>query len=60
MDFDEASITGTQGGSSSATTKKKQVGNVKLVPRSVSNNAQELRTTLCNQAHSPSPAWSYH
>ena len=35
MDSDEVSITGTQGRSSSTTTKKKQVGNIKLVSRSV-------------------------
>ena len=60
MDSDEVSVAGTQGGSSSTTTTKKQVGNVKLVPRSVSNNTQELRTMLPNQVCSPSLALSYH
>ena len=41
MDSDEASVAGTQGGFSSTIRKKKQVGNIKPVPRSVSNNTQE-------------------
>ena len=60
MDSDKASVAGTQGGSSSATIKKKQVGNVKPVPRSLVNNTQELRMTLPNQLHSPSSMWLYH
>ena len=60
MDYDDTSVNGTQGGSSNVTTKKKQIGNVKLVPRSVVNNTQELRMMLPNQIHSPSPMWSYH
>ena len=36
MDSDEASVTGAQGG-------KKQVVHIKPLPRSVSNNTQELR-----------------
>ena len=40
--------------------KKKHVHNIKPVPRSVSNNTQELRMTLPNQVHSPSPVWLYH
>ena len=59
MDSDEPSVAGTQGGSSSTTTNKKQVGNVEPVARSVSNNTQELRMTLPKQVHSPSLAWSY-
>ena len=42
MDSDKASVTCTQGGFFTTTTKKKQVGNIKLVPRSVSSNTQEL------------------
>ena len=42
MDSDEASVTGAQGGSSSA-TRKRQVVHIKPLPRSVSNNTQELR-----------------
>ena len=60
IDSDESSVAGTQGGSSSTMAKKKQVGNVKPVPRSVSNNTQEPRTMLLSQVHSPSLAWSYH
>ena len=60
MDSDEASVVGTQGGSFSTTTKKKQVGNVKPVPKSVVSNTQELRMTLPNHVFSPSVAWSYH
>ena len=60
MDSDEASVAGTPGGSSSTTAKKKQVGNIKLVPRSVSNDTQEPRMMLPNQVHSPSSVWSYH
>ena len=37
--------------------QKRQVRNIKLVPRSVVCNTQELRVTLPNQAHSPFPAW---
>ena len=55
MDCDQASVTDTQGGSSSITTKKKQVGNVKPVPIRVANNTQELRMMVSNQVHSPSP-----
>ena len=40
MDSDKASVTGAQEESSSTKTKKKQVGNVKLIPRSVVNNTQ--------------------
>ena len=60
MDSDYTSVTGAQGGSSSIITKKKQVDNVKPVPRSVVSNPQELRTMLPNQIHFPSPMWSYH
>ena len=60
IDCTEVSVAGTQGGPSSLTTKKKQVGNIKLVPRSVSNNTQELRTMLPSQVHSPSLVWSNH
>ena len=60
MDSDDASVTGSQLGFSSATTKMKQVGNVKLVPRSVGNNTQELRMMVPNKVYSPSPMWSYH
>ena len=56
---EEANVTGTQG-QPSRTTTKKQVGNVKPIPRSVSNNTQELRISLPNQVHSPSPVWLYH
>ena len=60
MDSDEANVAGTQGGLPSTMTKKKQEGNVKPVPRSVSNNTQELRMMLPNQVCSPSLVWSYH
>ena len=60
MDPDNARVAGTQGGSSSTMTKQKQVGNVKLVPRSAVNNTQEPRMTVPNQVCSPSPTWSYH
>ena len=60
MDSDGNSVAGTQGGSSSAMTKKKQVGNVKQVPRNVVNNTQELKMMLPNQVLSLSPVWSYH
>ena len=43
MDFNEASITCAQEGSSSTTTKKKQLGKIKLVPSSVVINTPELR-----------------
>ena len=57
MDSDEASIAGAQGVSSSTTAKKKQEGNVKQVPRSVSNNTQELRMALHNLVCSPAMVW---
>ena len=60
MDSNDTSVAGAQGESSSIMTKKKQVGNIKLVPRSVVNNTQELRMTLPNQICSPSPMWSHH
>ena len=40
--------------------KKRQVGNIKLVPRSVSNNTPEPRMTLSNQVCSPSLMLLYH
>ena len=55
-----ASAAGIQGGSSSAMVKKRQVGNVKLVPRSTSNKPQEQRMTLPSQVYSPFPVWLYH
>ena len=60
IDSDEASVAGTPGQSFSAMAKQKQVGNVKQVPRSVSNNTQELRMMLLNQVCSSFLAWSYH
>ena len=60
MDSDEARVAGAQGGSPSATTKKKQVGNFNPVCRSVASNIQEPGMTLPNQVHSPSPVWLYH
>ena len=60
MDSDNTTVAGAQGGSSSAMKKKRQVGNVKLLPRSVVYNTQELRMTLPNQISHPSPMWSYH
>ena len=60
IDSDGDSVPDTEGGLSSTVAKKKQVGKVKPEPRSVSNNAQEPRMTLCSQVHSPSLVWSYH
>ena len=56
IDSDKSSAQGAQGGSSSTIPKKMQVGNIKLVPRSVSNNTQEPRKMLPSQVHSPSLA----
>ena len=56
IDSDEASVAGTQGGLSSTMVKRKQVDNIKPVPRSVSNTTQELRMMLPYEAHSPSQA----
>ena len=60
MDSDEASVNGAEGGSSSTMAKKKQVGNIEPVSRSVTNNTQGPRMTLCSQVSSQSPTWSYH
>ena len=57
MDSDDASVAGTYGGSSSAMTKKKWVGNFKPVPMGVINNTQELRMMVPKEVHSPSPVW---
>ena len=59
MDSADASVAGAQGRSSSIMTKKKQVGNAKLVSRSVFNNTQKPRRMLANQFHSQSLMWSY-
>ena len=59
-EYNEASVAGAQGELSNATVIKRLVGSVKPVPRSASNSPQESRTTLPNQVHSLSPAWSYH
>ena len=40
--------------------KKKQVGNVTLGPKSISNNTQELRMMPPSQVYSLFTAWSYH
>ena len=53
-------FTGTERESSSTMTKKKHVGNIKPVPRSVVNNTQELRMMVPNKVCSPSPMWLYH
>ena len=54
MDSDGSSVTGTKGGRFRAMAKKKQVGNIKLVPRSVVNNIQEPRMMVPNQVCFPS------
>ena len=60
MDSDGTSIAGIQGESPSTTIKKRQVGSIKPVQRSVNNDTQELRMIQPSQAHSLSPALSYH
>ena len=49
IDSNEVSVAGAQGGSSSKVAKKNQAGNIKPVPRNVSNCIQELRTMLSSQ-----------
>ena len=45
---------------SNTMAKKKQMGNIEPVPRSVTNNTQGPRMTLGSKVSSPSPTWSYH
>ena len=60
IDSDGASIAGIQGELPSTVIKKRQVGSIKPVSRSVNNSTQDLRMTLPSQVHSLSHVWLYH